>query len=405
MRILMPQLGETVNEGTISAWYAKVGDEIKKDDILVDVETDKVAVEIPAPESGVLSKINVDAGETVEVGTILAIIGHDNEMPEDSVDAEQISDLAEEVVEGRPVTTTENNLSRSVTSLKLSPVVRRLVAEHNVDLDKVSSSARDGRITRNDVLAFIDSASSVVSSVTGQALEETVIAFSRIRKLIADHMVRSKATSPHVLQAIEVDFSAVDSVRLSRKSHWKEQHGFSLSYLPFIAYAACRAIESHPKINSSVIDDSLHVHGAINLAIAIDLDHEGLLAPVLKDVGSLGVRELAMKINELVGKARTKGLKPTDMSGGTYTISNPGPFGTLFTAPIINQPQVAILSSDVVQKKPVVMENPSGDTIVIRPVGVLSQSFDHRAFDGAYSASFLQSLKSTIEKTDWSKAF
>jgi 2-oxoglutarate dehydrogenase E2 component (dihydrolipoamide succinyltransferase) len=231
------------------------------------------------------------------------------------------------------------------------------------------------------------------------------IPFDRIRRVTAEHMVRSKATSPHVLQTMEVDFSAVEELRLRRRDGWKQEHGFSLSYLPFIARAVCLAIGDFPRVNASVDGDGLLVHSAINLAIAVDLNFAGLVAPVIRNARQLKVSELAHRIDGLVKRARNHKLSADDLSGGTYTLSNPGPFGTLFTAPIINQPQVAILSIDAIAKRAVVVEEPDGDTVGIRPVGVLAHSFDHRAFDGAYSAAFLNRLKTLLEQQDWSLEF
>jgi 2-oxoglutarate dehydrogenase E2 component (dihydrolipoamide succinyltransferase) len=214
---------------------------------------------------------------------------------------------------------------------------------------------------------------------------------TRIRKLTAEHMVRSVATSPHVLQAVEVDFLAVERLRAAA----------SLSYLPFVARAVCRAIPDFPHVNASVRGDALAVHNRVNLAIAVDLDRQGLVAPVIKDAASKTVRELAVAIDELADRARRGALAPDDLTEGTYTLSNSGSFGTLITAPIILQPQVAILSTDGVKKRPVVIERPDGDTIAIRPVGVLAQCFDHRAFDGAYSAAFLRRVKDILEQGDF----
>ncbi len=214
-------------------------------------------------------------------------------------------------------------------------------------------------------------------------------------------MVRSKSTSAHVLQAIDVDFTAVDQCRLARREEWKSAKGYSLTYLPFVARATCLAIAEFPKVNASTDGEALLVHKAVNLAIAVDLNFEGLVAPVVRNAGALKVSDLAERFNDLGSRAKSNKLTPDDLQGGTYTLSNPGPFGTLFTAPIINQPQIAILSMDAVKKRPVVVEADSGDTIEIRPVGVLAQSFDHRVIDGAYSAAFLNRLKSLIETSDW----
>jgi 2-oxoglutarate dehydrogenase E2 component (dihydrolipoamide succinyltransferase) len=229
----------------------------------------------------------------------------------------------------------------------------------------------------------------------------TTVPFTRIRRLTAEHMVKSKATSPHVLQAVEVDFSGVERVRQALRESWRAQHGYSLTYLPFIAHSVCRALGEFPNLNGSVEGDALLLHARVNLAIAVDLGAEGLVAPVIRGAEALAVPQLAGAIHDVAGRARTNKLKPDDLAGGTYTLSNSGTFGTLITAPIINQPQVAILSTDGVRKKPVVIERPDGDSIAIRPVGILAQSFDHRAVDGAYSAAFLDRVRKHLELTDW----
>jgi 2-oxoglutarate dehydrogenase E2 component (dihydrolipoamide succinyltransferase) len=271
-----------------------------------------------------------------------------------------------------------------------------LLKQHKLDVADIQGTGRDGRVTRDDVQNHISGSGSAAGTT-----DSTRIPFDRIRKVTAEHMVRSKAVSPHVLQTIDADFSAVDEVRLARRDAWKTEHGYSLTYLPFVARALCLAIAEFPKVNASVDGDALLVHHTINLAIAVDLNFEGLVAPVVRNAAESNVSELASRFNDLATRAKSNKLTADDLTGGTYTLSNPGPFGTLFTAPIINQPQIAILSMDAVSKRPVVVEGEQGDTIEIRPVGVLAHSFDHRAIDGAYSAAFLNKLKTIIESADW----
>ena len=396
MDVLMPQLGETVAEGTIAAWHKQAGDTVEKGDILLDVETDKVATEIEAPVSGVLASIDIAEGETVDVGTVLAVIAVDGELVEDKA-------AASESVAVKPEASppTSGGLPPRKGSDKLSPAVRRLVKQHSLDIADISGTGRDGRVTRQNVLDHIEQGGSATAkSTTGER-----IPFDRVRKVTAAHMVRSKAISPHVLQTIDADFLAVDISRLARKEQWKADTGYSLSYLPYVARAVCKAIADFPRVNASVDDDALIIHPQINLAIAIDLNHEGLVAAVTRNAGSMSVSKLAENFNDLITRAKTNKLKPDDLQGGTYTLSNPGPFGTLFTAPIINQPQVGILSMDAVKKRPHVIETAGGDSIAIRPVGILAHSFDHRAVDGAYSAAYLARLKSIIEDTDWDSEF
>jgi 2-oxoglutarate dehydrogenase E2 component (dihydrolipoamide succinyltransferase) len=433
MDVLMPQLGETVAEGTVAAWHKQVGDTVEADEILLDIETDKVSMEIPAPGAGTLTKILVEAGATVDVGTVLGVVQLEGESAADSASAAANPGAAEPAAaKSAPPAAAAAARSAAVAAvanaapaarkaagrseqMRLSPAVRRLAAEHEIELAQVAGSGRNGRITRRDVIEFLDSGqaapSATVTSISrGPAPARPapsippggeLIPFSRIRKLTAEHMVMSKATSPHVLQAVEVDFSGVDRVRKAMREAWKAQRGYSLTYLPFICYAVCQALREFPHANASVDGEALRVHGHVNLAIAIDLGPGGLVAPVIKSAEKLGVTQLAESIHDLASRARDNRLKADDLSGGTYTLSNSGTFGTLITAPVINQPQVAILSTDGVRKKPVVIEHPNGDSIAIRPVGILAQSFDHRAIDGAYSAAFLDRVRKILEQTDW----
>jgi pyruvate dehydrogenase E2 component (dihydrolipoamide acetyltransferase) len=416
MNVLMPQLGETVSEGTVAVWHKKEGDAVAKGDMLIDVETDKVATEITAPESGVLTSINVPEGETVDVGTVLAIIAVEGESAEEAVGgpSDPIAAVGAASAAKSDAASKSGGLGAKSSGEKLSPAVRRLLKQNNLNISDISGSGRDGRVTRQDVVAHIEGGGSAaaVGGSSGPIAAKAAptggsqtISFDRVRRITAEHMVRSKAVSPHVLQAIDVEFSAVDAVRLAKKDAWKSDKGYSLTYLPFVARAVALAVVDFPKVNASVGDNELHVHGDFNLAIAIDLNHEGLVAPVVKNAGGLSVSKLAVSFNDLATRAKTNKLTADDLQGGTYTLSNPGPFGTLFTAPIINQPQVGILSMDAVKKRAHVVESPAGDSIAIRPVGILAHSFDHRAIDGAYSAAYLQRLKSIIETTDWNSEF
>ena len=401
MDVLMPQLGETVNEGTVSAWYKKAGDTVEKGDLLLDVETDKAATEIPAAAAGVLSAVNVEVGETVDVGTVLAVIAVEGEA------VVATAAVAETAVAESAAAAPASGFSKKSAGEKVSPAVRRLLKEHNLNIADITGSGRDGRVSRQDVQKHIDAGGSAPASAAAGAStgKGTRIPFDRIRRVTAEHMVRSKATSPHVLQTIDADFSAVDKVRLAKREQWKADKGYSLSYLPFVARAICLAIKDFPNVNSSIDGDALLVHDELHLAVAIDLDFEGLVAPVVKNAGDLSVAALATAFNDLGTRAKARKLTADELQGGTYTLSNPGPFGTLFTAAIINQPQVAILSMDAIKKRPVVIEVDGIDSIAIRPTGILAQSFDHRAIDGAYSAAFLNRLKAIIEKTEWEKEF
>lgn len=393
MDIIMPQLGETVADGTVTVWHKKAGDEVAADEILFEVGTDKVETEIPSPIAGTLREILVAEGETVDVGVTLAVLTLKDGASAPKTAAPAPSAVAPKAApaqkKAKPTATKQTHAA------PISPVVARLLAEHSLNVADITGTGKDGRVKRKDVLAHIGGGASAVGGDT------EVVPFTYARKLTAEHMVRSKATSPHVLQAIQVDFLAVDIARRSIKESFKAKEGFSLTYLPFIANAVCDAISSFPRINASVVGEALHIHKTINLAIAVDLGEEGLVVPVIRDAADLTVAELAKAINDIAAKSRDGKLSGNDFTGATYTLSNNGSTGTFITAPIISQPQVAILSTDGVRKKAVVIEGDCGDEIVVRPVGVLAQSFDHRAIDGAYSGSFLSRVKKILEETDW----
>jgi pyruvate/2-oxoglutarate dehydrogenase complex dihydrolipoamide acyltransferase (E2) component len=412
--VIMPQLGETVTEGTITAWRKSVGDTLATGDILFEISTDKVDTEIPAPVAGVLTEILIGDGETVDIGTRLGVIAAEGGASLTTAASRPSSAAPSATPAASPAKTdSAAALARTVRNrdargLPLSPVVRRLIAEHGLDADGIAGTGRDGRVTRRDVLAVIPSSVARPSGGARPSVRPSgddapeIVPLSRLRKQIGDHMVRSKATSPHVLQAVEADFLAVENARAAHRDSWRASEGFGLTYLPFIARAVCGAIAEFPNINASIDGDDMIIHRRINLGIAVDLGPGGLIAPVVKDAHRKSLRDIAREISTLAGKARGGGLTPDDLTEGTYTLSNSGPFGTLITAPIINQPQVAILSTDGIRKKPVVIEGPGGDAIAIRPVGVLAQSFDHRAIDGAYSGAFLNRLREIIETRDWS---
>jgi 2-oxoglutarate dehydrogenase E2 component (dihydrolipoamide succinyltransferase) len=415
MDVVMPQLGETVSEGTVLVWCKKVGDVVKADETLFEVSTDKVDTEIPAPADGVLAEILVQEGETVNVGAKLAVIddGGASAATKADTEADTGSDAQPGAAEAKPSPPPASpdmsgNMSRNMAGV-LSPVVSRLLAEHGLDAADIAGTGRGGRITRRDVMARIEAGGAGTGTAPGtapvapEALPDgaTLVPFSRINRLTGEHMVRSKATSPHVLQAVEADFGAVNEVRAAHRESWTAAEGFALSYLPFIARATCLAIADFPNVNARIAGEGLAVFSHVHLGIAVDIELAELVVPVIRDAEAKSVAELARAIDDMAGRARERTLKPDDLSGGTYTISNSGAFGTLITAPIINQPQVAILSTDGIRKRPVVVEDEGGDSITIRPIGILAQSFDHRAMGGAYSAAFLGRLRQIIETRDW----
>jgi pyruvate dehydrogenase E2 component (dihydrolipoamide acetyltransferase) len=404
MDVIMPQLGETVAEGTVAAWHKKEGDKVTIDELLVEIETDKVATEVPSLVAGTLRKILVAEGETVRVGTTLAIIDSGEGA---GVAAPQAAGAPEATIQpAKPVTLAAEEIAtprhRDGHGAPLSPAVRKLLAVHGVDITGIQGTGRDGRVKRNDVLSHLQSHQA--SPATTRAAAE-VVPFSALRKRIAEHMGRSKATSAHVLQAIEVDFSGVEAARGALKKAWRDREGISLTYLPFIARAVALVLPEFPHLNAHVAADSLTVYKAINLCVAVDLDGGGLVAPVIKNVAALRVPEIARAITQIAKRARTNALKPDDMTEGTYSLTNNGSFGTFLTAPVINQPQVAILSTDGVHRRPWVVTDDKGERIEIRPVGILAHSFDHRAVDGAYSGAYLRRVKQILESREWIAEF
>ena len=408
--VLLPQLGETVTEGTITRWFFGVGETVPADAPLYEVSTEKVDSEVPSPLGGVLVEIIASEGATVAVGALLCRIDADGpsstsplptppavagDAPADAAGATSSAGMPPTPADGSGAQAVGAGVTGGGTGGRagvrlLSPVVRRLLAENGLDPERVRATGLGGRLTRRDVEQFL-------RDNPGRAEP-----FNGIRKATARHMVGSKATSPHVLTAMEVDFDAVDRLRSAEKDAWRAAEGSSLTYLPFIVTALAEALAAFPRLNASVGDDELIVHGDVNLAVAVDLGFEGLVAPVVRKVGDLSIRDLARSIHEVAGRARDRRLVPDDLSGGTFTVTNPGQYGTLFQFPIINQPQVAILSTDGVARKPAVVVDADGvETVGVRPLGILALAWDHRAFDGAYAAAFLQDLKRILETTDW----
>ena len=408
--VLLPQLGETVTEGTITRWFFGIGERVPADAPLYEVSTEKVDSEVPSPLGGVLVEIIASEGATVAVGALLCRIDADGpsstsplptppavagDAPADAAGATSSAGTPPTPADGSGAQAVGAGVTGGGTGGRarvrlLSPVVRRLLAENGLDPERVRATGLGGRLTRRDVEQFL-------RDNPGRAEP-----FNGIRKATARHMVGSKATSPHVLTAMEVDFDAVDRLRSAEKDAWRAAEGSSLTYLPFIVAALAEALAAFPRLNASVGDDELIVHGDVNLAVAVDLGFEGLVAPVVRKVGDLSIRDLARSIHEVAGRARDRRLVPDDLSGGTFTVTNPGQYGTLFQFPIINQPQVAILSTDGVARKPAVVVDADGvETVGVRPLGILALAWDHRAFDGAYAAAFLQDLKRILETTDW----
>jgi len=466
--ITLPQLGETVTEGTITRWFKKVGDTIAADEPLFEVSTDKVDTEVPSPIAGVLTEIRVAEGETAAVGTVIAVVGGAGAAPAPTPAPVAAPAPAPVVAPApapapapvpvatpaptpapapAPVTTPAPTPAPVAQSNKLlSPVVRRLVNDHGINIDALQGTGPGGRITREDVLDYIDrnglaaqaaapapvatpapvqapapapvvavTPAPVAASVpapaaapaprpaTAQSDREQVIPLSKIRRLTGAHMVMSLETSPHSFTVVEVDYANVDKTRNSIKESWKTSEGFSLTYLPFISRAVVDALVEFPHLNASIEGDNLIVHSYVDLGIAVDLDYAGLLVPVVRSADAKRLRAIARDIHDLATRARGRKLSPDEINGGTFTLSNNGSAGSVLTMAVINQPQVGIISTDAIVRKPVVVNLPDGgESIAIHPVGKLAMSWDHRAFDGAYAAGFLSRAKEILETRDWS---
>lgn len=466
--VTLPQLGETVTEGTITRWFKKVGDTVAADEALFEVSTDKVDTEVPSPVAGVVTEIRAAEGDTVPVGAVIAVVGGavvaaaPAPAPAPAPVAEPspapapvaapapapVADPAPEPAPAPAAAPAPAPVAASTTPLDdlrgdnrlLSPVVRRLVAEHGINPDAITGTGPGGRITRDDVLDHIDRlagggavatapvaaapapvapapavavapaapapapSAATPAPVVRSGERDTVVPLSKIRKLTGSHMIMSKGVSPHAFSVVEVDYANVDATRNRSKGEWKASEGFSLTYLPFITRAVVDALAEFPHLNASVGENELVVHNYVDVGIAVDLDHEGLLVPVVRSADAKRFRAIAREINDLASRARSRKLSPDEISGGTFTISNNGSAGSVLTMPIINQPQVAILSTDAIVRKPVVAALPDGgEAIVIHPVGHLAMSWDHRAFDGAYAAGFLVRIKQILETRDWSQ--
>ena len=415
----MPQLGETVTEGTILRWLVKVGDEVKEDDPILEISTDKVDTEVPSPFNGKVTSLLVEEGETVEVGSSLLELDGDEQEPDDT--EEQTGEVFEDVsteTEEIPISKTEEvkpeeDYAPNDKNSKLSPVVRRLAAENNIDLNNVVGTGENGRIKRQDIENLITSEninSKTSSTPDTPKKNETSKpkdkdkSISRLRKRIAENMVLSKQTSAHVMTSVEVDYENVEIFRSKLKTKFKEENGFSLTYLPFISLATIYALSEFPTVNSSFdLENGTHdIHSHINLGVAVDLNQEGLLVGTIPEADSLNLKGLARKISETSKKLREGKFGLEEVTGSTFTISNNGSFNSFMTAPIINQPNVAILSTESVKKRPVVIQSQDGtDSIAIRHTGILSLTWDHRVFDGSIALLFLNYIKDKLENSDW----
>ena len=431
--VVMPQMGESIAEATVLKWHKQVGETIAKDDTLYEISTDKVDAEIPAPAAGTLLEILVDVNITVPVGTVVARIGDASEKPTGAPTSLPAATPAEQVAAAAIIQAPvedDNSLEGRLRS-KSSPLVREMAKQHGVDLAKVQGTGQAGRVTKEDLEAFL--AKAPAATAPAQSIAPALPAvhdpsaptmgitpalavppapaapafapgervkvepMSRMRKIIADGMVASKRTSAHVYTVFEIDMTHVAQLRNKHKQAFESQFGTKLSFLPFVMMAACKALRAYPVANASVDGDNIVYKQDINLGIAVSLDW-GLIVPVVKNADMMNLGGLARSLNDLAERARTKQLKPDEISGGTFTITNPGVYGDTFGLPIINQPQVAIQGVGAIVKRPVVITGPDGtDFIAIRQMMFSSLGFDHRIIDGATGDLFMAFVKKELE--------
>ena len=453
-KVIMPQMGESVFEGTLTKWLKKVGDFVTRDEPLFEISTDKVDSEIPSPASGILQTILVPEGSTVQINTVLAIInGTDSsvqttqasvpssegetippvapEIPSagqpapETISSAPIERIVEAPVHIKPAPSVEAPPTIQMQDIRTSPLVRRLARENNVDLSKIKGTGLEGRITKDDLLSYLEQRQIVQPAPSGMEAtapatpaaaglapapkaytaadlpkfvgESEVVAMTPMRRAIAEHMVLSKRTSAHVNTVFEVDVSPLINLREMHKAEFEKREGVQLTYTPFFAKALVDVVREFPSFNASVSGESIIYKKPVNLGIAVALE-TGLIVPVIRDAHLKSFTGLALAITDLSERARNKKLKPDEVKNGTISLTNPGRYGSLFNTPIINQPQVAILGIGGIEKRPVVIN----DAIAIRSMVCLSLSFDHRAIDGAEADRFMAKLKERLQSwTQW----
>ncbi len=401
--VFVPRLGEGVDEVTITKWLKQVGDSVNELEPLLEVNTDKVDTEIPAPASGVILRIEMQEGQPAKVGELLAVIGKAGESvssQQSAVDSKPSLVVSTPPAAPQPSSVHSTPFGDRPPSADLgfiSPVVARVAAEHRVNLNQITGTGLNGRITKNDVLAFVGNRESGIVPPPVQPSNlptpgDQLIKHTVIRKSIAEHMVMSKRTSPHVLTVMEADMNRVVRHRAANKAAF-ERDGVNLTFTAYFLMAIVAGLKAYPHVNSSWTDEGLLVHKAINLGMATSLGEEGLIVPVIKGADNLSLLAMARSVNDLAARARSKKLQPDEVKGGTFTLTNHGVSGSLLAFPVINQPQCGILGVGAMQKRVVVID----DAIAIRPMVYLSFVFDHRILDGASADWFLAKVKETLE--------
>ena len=422
--VVMPQMGESIFEGTITKWLKKPGDKVQRDEPLFEISTDKVDAEIPAPASGILQEIKVSEGNTVQVNTVVGVIGDgsgasapDPAKPAVPAPAPAAPTSAKKEAPAPPpapaASAPRGEHDEEDSDVRSSPLVRKLAREHNVDLARVSGTGTGGRVTKQDILDFVehrttDAAPAVAAPTPRQAaapasavIPGELVPMSQMRKIIAQRMIESRRTSAHVHCMFEVDMTRIVNLRNKLKNGFEQRYGARLTFMPFFVRAAIIALQQYPIVNGSLEGDSVRYHKHVNAGIAVALDW-GLIVPVLKNADELNFLGLQRGITDLGERARTKKLMPADVEGATFTITNPGQFGAVFGLPIINQPNAAIMGVGGIAKQPMVITDKDGaDSIAIRSVVHLTLGYDHRIIDGAIADQFMAVLKKTLE--NWSE--
>jgi len=418
VEVVMPQMGESIAEGTIIKWHKKIGDQVQKDETLLEISTDKVDSEIPSPTAGTLKKILVEENETVEVQTVIAHIESEgNGEVQQEVKSEKQSEETEPAPAEEPAEAKTETVSAPAAHKEekpkdrfYSPLVLNIARKESVsmsELENVPGTGAAGRVTKKDILKYIEDKKSGKVDERPAAQPSTapragvshdgvdVVPMDTMRKKIAEHMVQSVKTSPHVSSVTEADISRIYSFREKHKSAFEKREGFKLTYTPFMIDAVIKALKKYPMINASIDGDNILLKKYINIGVAVALEN-GLIVPVIKNADEKNLTGIARAVNDLAVRARNKKLNPEDVQGGTFTITNPGIFGNLWGTPIINQPQLAILGVGAIKKRPVVVD----DMIAIKPMVYISMSYDHRLIDGALGGMFLQNVVENLENFD-----
>ena len=424
--IIMPKLGESIQEGTITKWFVKEGDTIEEDDVLFEVATDKVDSEIPSPVDGVVVKINYPEDSLVPVGKVLAIVKMDGEEEESTLAGAGVSEKAKPAPDNK--TEIDETLDKTVENIRAlsnrfySPLVKTIAKQENIpfeELEKIKGSGANGRVQKKDILDYIaQRASKIVISQkpANQTIErkspipvskgagDQIIEMGRVRKLIADHMVMSKQVSPHVTSVVEADVTELVFWRNKNKDDFQTKYGEKITFMPIFTEAVASALSEFPLVNSSVDGDNIILKKDINIGIAVAKPDGNLIVPVIKNAEQKNLVGLSKELNRLADSARNNKLAIEEIQGGTFTITNFGTFRNLIGTPIINQPQVAILATGSIEKKPAVMETPTGDVIAIRHKMFLSLSYDHRIVDGALGGAFLRKIADNLEQFDLNRS-